>query len=220
MEGDSGGATAAFRRCRSEVDDLALVWLELGQPWKRRAIAWDSGEPCIAARCSSASPLKVVEDARAARAVVDDRRDEAREPRGDLIDDVDGDPPPPRPDSKARSGRCDEGRVLGAADHLEHRASVAAVARPRSAGDLAQRVQLVVSVGVRVCVATLEPNSTCTRTASRNAGSEGVSAASSRARRSAGAAPRRSSARGVGEAQLAGEPIRTPNGCERGQWST
>ncbi|HEY1275554.1 MAG TPA: hypothetical protein VGF25_11605 [Thermoleophilaceae bacterium] len=29
------------------------------------------------------------------------------------------------------------------------------------------------------CIATLEPNSTCSRTASRNAGSDGISAVSS-----------------------------------------
>lgn len=76
----------------ADVDDFALVRLELDQAGEAAGGRLELGRALHRGEVVSRFPLEVVEDTRAVGTAMDGRRDEPGKRRGDLVEDVDVDP--------------------------------------------------------------------------------------------------------------------------------
>ena len=108
-----------------------------------------------------------------------DRTRSARRRGGHLLDDVDVDPDDVGLVRRVAAERVDEGDVFGSATDLDHLWSPVVVAGQVQRGTSRSGCSWSSVEAWEFCTATREPNSTCSATAWRKAGSVDMSAASS-----------------------------------------
>src|SRR4051812_19330946 len=113
--------TAVRSRALADVNDLALVRIELDQPREAAGDRPKLRRALHRGQMLGRLPLQVVEDARAVRAAMNARRDEAGKLRGDLLDDADVDAHDIVLVGRLAAEGVDERRVLRTGDDLGHR---------------------------------------------------------------------------------------------------